>query len=411
MRKVVAITAAISAFAVACEIISGLDSNRFTTAPADAASEGGPTEDAPSSVDLLCTKGGPVEKPTATDKGGALSFIVAFSDFDIAGVDGGAEGYNLDRRCSCDPELQNGDGNKSCLLPSTQVTPNGCDLDGGIDNSLRAAAEAAPNGTLLFATEREAFKCGDSTILLLVRDYTGEADDREVHVTAIPSYGLQFVRNSDAGSDPACRHMKPSFTSNDIWKIESGFVSTNPDSGVPDPNPNPGLNFRSGYVKNFRFVVDLRNDDYKLPFVFASQRLQVATPVISGDLVPVREDNSEIPIENGAITDLAAVRGFKVKNGLVTGRVAAESVNTVVGNALIGGAPLCQLGGGETYNGIRDSICAARDIRTAAGDDGLGFPCDGLSLAFYFEAAPASIGTQSDPLDVGDASCATSCPP
>jgi hypothetical protein len=197
---------------------------------------------------------------------------------------------------------------------------------------------------------------GQDGLLFQIEKYNGEPDDNSVEFGIFDSYGTDETQ-ADAG--PA--NLKRDGT--DRWTFDP---ATRTERGRFDLN---------AYVSGGVLVAN------------------IGTTIRVGQLV--------FPLSDGIVSAKLVKRPngvYALEDGIISGRMRVEELlrsfevipngETVIPNGETG--YLC---GKDTYfAGLRDTLCAARDLPTDPSLDGADTPCTGLSLAVRFTADPAALG-------------------
>ncbi|MCA9622141.1 MAG: hypothetical protein KC731_24125 [Myxococcales bacterium] len=325
----------------------------------------------------------PAAVPDAPD-GDGIDFVTAMRWIDMGEASdmsqGPTIGYDLDGRCSCQGETD------LCTPPSFARYPNLlCDGPSARDNNAsRVFAEAATYfntdiSSTAFSTQ--LFE-GDYGILVRVRDYNGEPNDRRVRVGFYPSPGIR----RDPCNDPTAL---PAWDGEDRWPIDARALAAGVGSGgmggsgggasggsggsdcpvEPDPALDEPIYFDdNAYVAGYVLVASLPKSQ-----LFLSRGRSIT--IIGGALTG--------RIESG-------LHGYELRDGLLVGRWSDDHVLADLAG-LIGedDAPVCTDAG--IYNLVKAAVCKYMDIEGVVG--GPTAPCDAISFGITFEAEPAKLGT------------------
>jgi hypothetical protein len=381
----------LAATACACQWILGIGDDSFSYAAPDAA----PDADTASGPDL-CMHATPPPRPTAEGQDIGL-VLFAMKKLDISGTrDGGARvGYDLDGVCSCDPADHSAkEGGIACTPPPDAASV--CDDGGGgIDNAV--ADLYASNSFFGLQSFTDTFnsqlRCGRQTLIVFLTGYNGKADDKSVGVALVPSLGIRELHGTvDAAGESTCDEVvdgspqtfRPHGDVTDLWSMVEGSISS--ATGRPPPEA-----FLEGWVTNGRLVVDGRSGAKALPFVVGGARFDLRTPVLTADIIAVDAGAPSPP-------------SFALANGVIAGRVATSDFLHFLATAPIRLpddtlASLCDPDAGlaALYNTVKGVICSGADLRSAPSEDFSSAPCDAISLALQFEAAPATTGDRPVP--------------
>jgi hypothetical protein len=346
----------------ACQLIAGITDREVSPAP-DA---GGVTVLPDASAAPACPKVRWPPPPQVADDVTNLTFVDAIRSFDfgVTELQGTvpAVGFDLDCITTCP-------GASSCA-PHANTTPQALcdDPPDGQDNALgKLLTEAAPlvSGNPKSYDINGYVAAGQLDVLLKVFGYSGKPDDPNVEVAAFVSNGIWGA--NDAGPTP------PAWNGNDVWTVDPNSVQ------------NPGA-----------------APEYWIP-TFLDTHAYVA----GGTLVSVI-GNLTVPIVLGSGTETFALAGGVItatiatdptgqpylQSGQIGARVSTRSILTALVNfhdpLSDGGQHLC--GNDATYKIFKQTfICTSADIN-AESQDNTGAPCDALSIAIGFAAAPAKLG-------------------
>ena len=140
-----------------------------------------------------------------------------------------------------------------------------------------------------------------ATLVLMLQSYNGLANDDEVFVVPLESFGTEDPRR-EAG---AC--LPPQGDGTDVWRISDSVL-------VGDTNPlRTAL---KGYVVDSQLVVDtragLQPDNPSIQLPRAGPELSVRTPVLTGKLVNAGDG------------------GFGLVDGVLTGRASTKATMSPV---------------------------------------------------------------------------------
>jgi len=363
---------------VACQMLVGIDDDRFSVArPA-------PTPDASTDADTplpdLCAHRGPPARPEGGAEGEARRFVLAVDKYVL---DDKTAGFDLDHACTCDPlDRSRGAGQPTCTSSTSGPT---CDGDGGVDNSLAAALE--PVDGLLDINEvfNRNVACGRATVLIVLSDYNGEADDLDVKLSVIEGLGILDESDGGAGADAGCAAsggpptLPPRRDGTDPWTVPPGATTPGARTEV------------SGWVKNFQVAVDGRQSTSTLPFLFGRTLLTLSGVVLTGDLVPLGKTGEDLPVVDGRIQGGPAT-SFRLTRATLGGRAPARQVVVAAGQLETGLPPLCNA---PEWPFLKSVICSTADSLQNIGLDRMGLPCDAISVGVRLEAVPALIGKEN----------------
>jgi hypothetical protein len=366
---------------LACQLILGIGDDPYRFAPPPATPG--------------CPHGArPRRLPDASDEGPKATYIFAMRRFDLSGrtATGEPAGYDLDGVCTCDPrDTSPRRGATSCVPPASSARDGGCDYDAGIDNAM---AEAFQNLDLLGGGQndlREQIACGRENLLLFLDNYNGEADDPDVLVSLLPSFG---IHEGDAAPDArACVYedtpagqpvdsIPPRWDGNDRWSTRQSEVrSDRPSLLLP------------GWVSGFHLVMDARagegeEDERTVPLVFGHGTVSLGGPILTATLVKT------------------SAGSFQVEDGIFTGRTPVDDVLRALGafrvaTSISASGYLC---GAPLFGAVQAFACSAADAVSPASRDFSGDPCNAVSLVLQFSAEPAKLGGVFEP-DSGAPPC------
>ena len=415
-RRVTSTAAAIAllaSLAAACQLIAGIENHGFTVD--EPVAEAGPPDtsvpEAASLPDPCAHKMLPPRPDAAFDEiKGFYVFAVRTADFSGADDAGTPLGYDLDGVCTCDtrPGAAHA-GAASCTAPGS--TP--CDYDAGVDNALYAPFRAAAgflgdsgNGSALLGNQTE---CGRETLLIVLGDYNGLADDPKVRVGLLPSFGIQEPH--DAGDDPdsSCGNSgappyPAKWDGTDIWTYKTG---TGLGSGV---TIIPAIGTSDAYVTGYRLVVPPVG---AISVFLGTAPVEISSPATVATLQGVDAFGNDVPSGTTPV-------GFRLRDGVLSGRVAVGALLQTIGLLVTKSSinpsdiiPVCQ----DVLKGevIRKQICNGRDIQSDPAKDfqppgAAPFACDAVSTAVRFTADMAQVGDPYLPDAGPDAGCPADWP-
>jgi hypothetical protein len=392
--------ASASALAMSCALVAGIHDRDFQVAAVEAGA------DAEASTPLRCAHTSPPGAPasgTSADLGPTLVFAVRSLDLSGNPSKPGEVGFDLDGVCTCDPnDGTRRDGGSSCALPATPLVSGACDAPGGVDNafaSVYAKFINYPQGEQFPALLNQSLDCGKQTLLLVVGGYNGQADDPQVTVLPIFSRGIREAHDGGAYPDAGCgggtiAPWPARWDGQDRWSVPSGvFARLGAAEPVAIAKP------LGGWVRNWRLVVDQRDEPFAppIPFIFANTSVLTSQTVVSARVVPLDASGRDVSDGGGVAAS------FQLVDGVLSGRSSAASILSALGSIRVhgdgdGGAsdlyvcsPLLQ----GLYAEVKATACNARDV--ALGPDAsVDDPCDSLSMAVQFTAEPAAIGSDYD---------------
>lgn len=313
-----------------------------TSAPADVA-----TPDA----SIACIPHTPPARPAPTDTTTSLTVLVAAETLDLGGA---TDGFDVDGLCTCP-------GRPACG-PVSATARTVCDGDGGLDNSLgpeiQAATALLPKTDGLDPTSGTGFiQRGKSTFFIELRGYNGTPNDDEVRVGVYASGEIE--PRADAGPDAA-----PRFDGEDTWSVDRDSVL-----GQGAPPYQPRVEDVRGYVRDGVLVAAF-DVDLKVGLVRAR----------------IKEARLVAPLVRDGDT-------FRVKGGLVTGRVRAGDLLTALETVKspLANTYLCRQD--PIYQEAKRRLCAALDVAPTRADDGAERACAAISIAVRFTAGKAATGS------------------
>lgn len=407
--------------AAACQLLAGIGDDNFRVAPApETIVDAGPTVD-------LCAHARPPPPPEPSDAASGKTYVFAIDDFDMSGLDdaGVAVGFDLDHACTCfDGRPTAHDGARSCAPPG-DATP--CDERDGIDNGFAAFRRkfSELGAELGLSTQFEAqqikqINCGAQTMVLVVRDYNGMANDDEVLLGPVVSSGIRETLDGAPGVvGPGCADNEvidgapfaPKRDGTDVWSHPRDALRSG--STADDPIPNLLL---PGYVSNYRLVFSYDDDQHKFALAFFGHTVSFGTPILTARLVPLDETNRPIPFGSDG-NPKSPARAFALEDGVIGGRAKAEEIVAAMGRTPFGRFP----DGGDilgctspVFPLVRDLMCGSVDIQSLGRNDFTSRPCDAFSAMFRFRAIPAHVHGERTPSDPDPASCPANfdtCPP
>lgn len=411
--KIYVALVALAANVVACHLILGIGDEEFRAAAADAAPDS--DLDATPAAPGRCPVGRLPPSPPATASGGAElgTLVLALSRAELAKTTdaGDPVGYDLDGKCTCDPRDNSINADTPTCIPPADAGPQ-CDEDGGVDNAFAQAFGAFSSGVAqqlgIDPSDPTDLKCGTQTILLILVGYNGEANDPEVAVGVTPSYGIRDAPDGgvdEAGAEDAgCKLAEGGtyparFDGEDRW---SHLPSAIDERGLP-------TKLVSGYVRDFQLSLDFRRDvassEIRLPLAFGANVVNVATPILTGRLVPLDDDGTDLPLlDDGGVSKRA--NRFRLTNGTVAGRTSTRDLLTSIGNlrsSKSSGKLFCT---NDFYDLARNLVCSAADVPATPALDFKSASCDGLTIGLAFEATPARLGSTYQPTPTVDGGCA-----
>ncbi len=319
-------------------------------------------------------------------------FIVAMSEYHLVpkGDAGGVLGYDLDDVCTCDTsEGAAHEGGGSC------AGPRRCDADGGIDNGSLVLYDEF--GTFVADIDKGAqvndrIASGVLTALIEISNYNGRANDKEVNVGIIISYGIRDPRGCNSAAGGRGPSYPPGWCGGDIWSVDPAAV-------IGDLPPYAPALAASAYVTNHVLVVRDMNGYFEIPFGDTSFRFRA--PIMTATIVPL--DAAGNPRDPDAPPDGGKDGNFRLDDGILAGRLQTQSLLAGFGSLRVPGSAdpdaaanqkyLCQ---SASFAVLRAAYCSARDI---ASNHQLDFDpratCDAISTTTAFRARPAKAGEKA----------------
>lgn len=310
-------------------------------------------------------------RPVADDDASVqdMEFYNALTFLDFGVSDGGtakgvALGFDLDGICTCP-------GPDSCS-PFTDAGTQ-CDQDGGIDNSAGSLIQEFSGASNFFdqAYIDKQIAAGVFGAIFRVRNYNGQANDTKVELSI-------YVSNGTEGAQYGVP-TPPKNDGTDRWTIDPNSLlggTLLPDAG-PVPREAYDLN---AYVSNYYLVGNLSN----MPLAIGAANGEgLVSMDLAGAVVVAKLEPSG--------------SSFRA-TGVVAGRWESKKLLTslqMLRDPFDYDASLC--GADPVYGLLKTKICGLQDIATNVLDDGKGAPCSALSIAFGFQAEPATYGSVFGP--------------
>ena len=211
---------------------------------------------------------------------------------------------------------------------------------GGIDNAF-ADGLAFLGGDLTDALGLEVkANCGIGTLLFLLRDYNGRANDSHVTLSPLPSIGVLAAHGGeerDAGTCPGQGgpFYPPSWNEMDKWSPEGRALRDEP------------LLRASGYVSNWKLVIPPANVAF--PFFLGGIRDALRAPAITATLTPVGADGRDAPGDVNA-------HSYRM-DGEIAARASTIAILHALGSSKNGVCP-----GNLIFEAFKAQICQYRDI-------------------------------------------------
>jgi hypothetical protein len=333
-----------------------------------------PREDAPSSDTPFadasrpdtsamrpCGHAQPPPPPAVPDVPGSLELILASRNIDYGDRPNSRNGrprwqdlgYDLDGVCT-----GHGDGD-SCAEPSW-ASGDHTDGDDGRDNAIGAVASNLPIMglfTQVFAAEK-----GEQSTIFRVREYDGSLNDSYVEVDIYSG----TLWNSASDPSPTL----PLGNEQDMWKVGDDWLMPPEVPGAPYDTAHSRYRATQAYVSDGVLVAYFESVLMGQPYLPAPPASGV---IVTGKLI--RNDDGRWVLQDGLFA------GKWLTSDLV--RLMSYYASTAVGIAP------CVLS--PQFDEVKSIFCPNVDIRVEKGADS-SQPCDGMSMAFAFDAVPGSIG-------------------
>lgn len=400
--RVLPVVVGLTTLVFACEALVGIEDRDFRLKPKDPDT---------------CVRVTLPERPDASVDQGARPYLFAVQGLETSpNPDGTPVGFDLDNSCTCTTlRPTENDGGYSCTPPGDPAAA--CDEPGGVDNSVAKIVASFGNIALLdLASFEKPFRCGESTLLLLLTQYNGKAFDNEVQLQLLESRGIREPRTDrDAAIDRA--EVGCSFNVNDTTfpaRFDGQDRWTTVEEIGPDfVSKSPVL---TGWVSNYTLVVDNKTDD-RVPFIVFGRVVQVSRPRLRARLTPTGEDGGRLAIDptTGEVAGGIIPSGFITDDSTMAGRIPFEDMLRAAGEIRIEG------GGDGTYNYVcksaplfelaRSLICAGRDSKRSPLQDFQPGPCDALSIGVRVRGRTALAGGRWPPAGVDDPPTDPGCDP
>jgi hypothetical protein len=411
-RRTAVAAATLASLAAACQLIAGIKDHRFDVEaiPDEGGASDVSTPDAPLPPDPCAHTTFP-PRPDAgfDDIKGTYTFAVRTVDFSGADDAGAPLGFDLDHVCTCDHAAATAHlGVASCTPPG----PTPCDYEGGIDNALYKPFKdfggflgSIGTGTALLGDQAE---CGRETLLLVVADYNGLADDSLVKVGLIPSFGVREPHDGGEVPDSSCTTSPDppypaKWDGTDVWSFAEGTAIRR------GPDVFPVVSTSEAYVTGYRLIVPPVRS---VTLFLGAQTVEVSSPAAVATLVGIDAYGKDVPAG-------APAAGFRIADGVLGGRIAVGALLAALGQfkpKAANGEFLCNY---PLYAiPLKQQVCADRDILSDPVKDFLPtdvapFACDAVSTAVRFTGQMAQVGDVYSPDAGQEGGCApdwTVCP-
>jgi hypothetical protein len=386
-RKIALAAMVLGGTVIACQVVAGIERVDKTD---PVAVEAGPDVLAvDSAVADPCAHVRPVPKPLVDDAPNDKlpDIYLALHHVDLApsATNAVAPGFDLDQSCTCDTRPGSAfDGGASC---TTGAKPF-CDADGGIDNQIFNFARdyAAFIDVDQAANINGRISSGHQTVILVIKDYNGRANDSAVSFGTFSSEGMLEGPTCPGSTMAADGFSSPGWCGEDKWTASSSTVDGVNGLFLPK-------SIGTGYVSNYQFVVEL-NNPATIPF--ASYRLAIGSPISSGHLVPL--DATLMPVDTSAGPALDRIKYWRVEKAVISGRIPVTdllaAVGTIVTSLGDSGAtkpPLCTT---STFAQVKGALCGQIDINQSKALDFIpNAKCDAISVGIGLTADSVRVQT------------------
>ena len=202
---------------------------------------------------------------------------------------------------------------------------------------------------------------GETNLIVQITGYNALPNDPQVDVSVFVSGGLF----DDAGATKV-----PTFAPDESWSIDP--VSIQLDDAT---------NFLGKYRSDQAYVTE---------GVLVAHFALAPLPLV------LQKDSAIVDLSNGVMTARLVRQkdgSYRLNEGRVGGRASTKAILTTLGHfedpTSDAGARFCDEAEDEGLKGIlKTTACLSADITHEPASDGTG-PCDSLSVAFGFSAAPA----------------------
>ncbi|MDB4937436.1 MAG: hypothetical protein JWP87_4408 [Labilithrix sp.] len=291
-------------------------------------------------------------------------------------------GFDLDLACTCDTRPGTAyDGGASCVSGAKPY----CDFDGGVDNQvvsfLKDYSAFIDLDTAVNVNGRIA--TGKQNAIVVVSRYNGRANDSEVAFGLFTSEGMKEGATCPGSTTDSENFTSPGWCGEDKWTASRSTVEG--DTGKFFPKA-----IGTGYVGNYRFVVELNNPAI-VPF--GTYRLTIGSPIWTGRLVPL--DDKLVPIDTSAGPGLDRIKYWRLEDAVLAGRIPAAELLAAVGTVDTpgdaDGGPLCT---SALFPTVKSSICDHIDINATKALDFIpDARCDALSVAISLTADSVRVVT------------------
>ncbi|MBS2011939.1 MAG: hypothetical protein JST00_03555 [Deltaproteobacteria bacterium] len=284
----------------------------------------------------------PPPKPSVPDDGTLETVAVARRLFLTPPVGAAPVGFDLD---------------DSCLLPTSDTCRSPqpfSDDKGGLDNRGAQLFALVNDRTDLEQRANDGILAGKNGLLVKIAKYNGKAEDYLVEISLYSAIGLL-----DGGDV-----VPPAFVESEKWTIDEGQFS---ELGLPKL-------LVDGWVTGGKaYALVPPNASLRLSNSFS---VQLSGGVLRFDL------------------DLSTAKP-RITGGVIAGRWPARDILATLSRQRLtdaGASALCNPSQAVLLELGRQQVCGNVDIMSDRTKDRTGAACDATSVAFAFEAAPASLG-------------------
>ncbi len=263
-----------------------------------------------------------------------------------------------------------------------------CDFDGGIDNQIFSFARdyAGFINVDQAANINGRIDAGHQTVILVIKEYNGRANDSEVSFGTFGSEGMLEGPTCPGSVTDSDGFTSPGWCGEDKWTASSSSVDGTNGQFVP-------RSVGTGYVTNYQFVVEL-NNPATVPF--ASYRLAIGSPISSGHLVPL--DAMSMPIDTSAGPALDRVKYWRMEKAVLAGRIPVSDLLAAVGTIVTSSgdagptkAPLCTT---STFTQVKGALCGQIDSNASQSLDFIpNAKCDAISVGIGMTADSVRVQT------------------
>jgi hypothetical protein len=400
-RRRFALLTGLAALAVtACGAILGIEDHAFRYEDVEAGAEAAAPE-----VPDPCQHARPPGPPIGDDSPDRRFYVFALENLDVTGrIAGAVVGFDIDGVCTCDTRKGTArDGGTACVAPKDSVPVGSCDFDGGIDSAFAAIVDEAKvygDITGLLSGANDNVICGSYTMLIALSGYNGQLDDPEVRIAFLQSRGIASP-HADGEKTPvpvrcqwapdAGRPFPAKFDGTDEWSVPRGSI--NPTFNFPTEGTLPA------YVTGGKLVVDGKRlpKGTTIPVALGTRATPLSTPSMIGDLVALDEARTTFRLDHVVLTGRVSVDGILTSLGSVRTRFGATPADDEF---------LCAGREKPFYDALKLLACRAPDLMVNEDRDFTAAACDALSFTAVFNASPAKLGVEVDPVQ-DDRPCGT----